>query len=248
MRMFTSLHFKCKQFSKINKISVLKLRSCHNKPEISLDKEENIPTKSNELKEIISNIDENIKADSNADVKELLDMSFVGDEIKSEENDQLWATSPYPKGAVNKRNQALYSNRPKINPQDTSILLFPGQGTQFVGMGKSLLKFPIARDLFDGANDLLGYDLLKLCLEGPKEQLNKTIYCQPAVFVCSLAAIERLKEERPAAIDSCYATAGFSVGEITALTFAGALSFDQGQFFSHLFIAVLITNIFMYSK
>lgn len=71
------------------------------------------------------------------------------------------------------------------------------------------------------------YDLLKLCLEGPKQQLNETRYCQPAVFVSSLAALERLKEERPQAIDNCVATAGFSLGEITALVFAGALPFDK---------------------
>lgn len=71
------------------------------------------------------------------------------------------------------------------------------------------------------------YDLLKLCLEGPQNRLNETAYCQPAVFVSSLAALERLKEERPQAIENCVATAGFSLGEITALVFAGALPFDK---------------------
>lgn len=72
------------------------------------------------------------------------------------------------------------------------------------------------------------YDLLKLCLEGPKEKLDQTVYCQPAIMVSSLAALERLKEERPNAIDNCVATAGFSLGEITALVFAGAIPFDKG--------------------
>lgn len=72
------------------------------------------------------------------------------------------------------------------------------------------------------------YDLLKLCLEGPKQKLDQTQYCQPAVLVSSLAALERLKEERPNAIDNCVATAGFSLGEITALIFAGAIPFDKG--------------------
>lgn len=73
------------------------------------------------------------------------------------------------------------------------------------------------------------YDLLKLCLEGPKSKLNQTVYCQPAVMVASLAALERLKEERPMAIDNCVATAGFSLGEITSLVFAGAMPFDKGK-------------------
>lgn len=71
------------------------------------------------------------------------------------------------------------------------------------------------------------YDLLKLCLEGPAHELNQTQYCQPAILVTSLAALEKLKEERPNAIDGCVATAGFSLGEITALVFAGAIPFDQ---------------------
>jgi [acyl-carrier-protein] S-malonyltransferase len=70
--------------------------------------------------------------------------------------------------------------------------------------------------------------LRELCFNGPKEELDKTLYCQPAVMVCSLAAVEKLKEERPMAIESCVATAGFSIGEITALVFAGALSFEEG--------------------
>lgn len=71
--------------------------------------------------------------------------------------------------------------------------------------------------------------MLKLCLEGPQEKLNQTIYCQPAVFVASLASLERLKRDFPDAIENCVATAGFSLGEITALTFAGALPFDKGN-------------------
>ncbi|GLV46642.1 bad egg [Carabus blaptoides fortunei] len=85
----------------------------------------------------------------------------------------------------------------------------------------------MAKDLFDLANYMLGYDLLKICLEGPQSELNKTVHCQPATFVTSLAALEQLKEERPNAIDSCVATAGFSLGEITALCFAGAIQFER---------------------
>ncbi|XP_068142812.1 probable malonyl-CoA-acyl carrier protein transacylase, mitochondrial [Drosophila tropicalis] len=117
--------------------------------------------------------------------------------------------------------------RPTINPKDTSVMLFPGQGTQYVGMAKDLLKFPGARRIFQLANEVLKYDLLKICLEGPREKLNRTEYAQLAVMVSSLAALEKLREERPRAIENCVAAAGFSLGEITALVYAGAMEFDK---------------------
>lgn len=141
---------------------------------------------------------------------------------------QQWATLPYLEG-TKIRKQGEYFTGAKHDPRDTSVIMFPGQGSQYVGMAKNLMKFPMAKDLFELANYLLGYDLLKLCLEGPKEKLDQTKYCQPAIMVTSLAAIERLKEERPKAIDNCVSTAGFSLGEITALVFAGALEFEKGK-------------------
>lgn len=160
-------------------------------------------------------------------VQELLNDSatFKDNESASEQN--TWATLPYVDGTYFKRDQANKSIRPKVDPRETSIILFPGQGAQYVGMASKLLKYPGARDIFALANEVLRYDLLKLCVEGPKEKLDQTIYCQPAVMVSSLAALEQLKEERPSAIDNCVATAGFSLGEITALVFAGAIPFDK---------------------
>lgn len=87
--------------------------------------------------------------------------------------------------------------RPFIDPSTCSVLLFPGQGSQFVGMGRGLLKYPNVKDMFTAAKKILGYDLLSLCLEGPEEELMKTVHCQPAVFVTSLAAVERLNQENP---------------------------------------------------
>ncbi|XP_033161799.1 probable malonyl-CoA-acyl carrier protein transacylase, mitochondrial [Drosophila mauritiana] len=117
--------------------------------------------------------------------------------------------------------------RPAIDPKETSVMLFPGQGTQYVGMAKDLLRFPGARRIFELANEVLKYDLLKICLEGPREKLNRTEHAQLAVMVSSLAALEQLREERPKAIETCVAAAGFSLGEITALVYADALPFDK---------------------
>ena len=107
--------------------------------------------------------------------------------------------------------------------------LFPGQGAQSVGMCRSVVeKYESARRLFEAATSILGYDLAKLCFEGPKEQLDSTVYSQPALFVSSLAALEMLKETKPELVASCVMTAGLSLGEYTALVFAGVMSFKDG--------------------
>ncbi|MEQ9411175.1 MAG: ACP S-malonyltransferase [Fuerstiella sp.] len=108
-------------------------------------------------------------------------------------------------------------------------LLFPGQGAQHVGMGRHLIQqYPAARALFDQAQQILGYDLAKLCIEGPAEDLDSTIYSQPALFVASLAALEKLRTDSPDIVLGCEMAAGLSLGEYTALVFAGAMSFEDG--------------------
>jgi [acyl-carrier-protein] S-malonyltransferase len=87
---------------------------------------------------------------------------------------------------------------------------------------------PAARALFDEAASVLGYDLLAVCANGPVEKLNATDVSQPAIYVASLAALESLRASDPAATEACAGTAGLSLGEYTALTFAGALSFADG--------------------
>ena len=109
-----------------------------------------------------------------------------------------------------------------------SIILFPGQGSQFVGMGKKLLNVPKVDRMFELANHVFKTDILSLCLNGPKSELDKTGNCQPAVFVTSLAAVEYLKESNPHVVADCYATAGFSIGEYCSLVLAGSISFEDG--------------------
>jgi [acyl-carrier-protein] S-malonyltransferase len=98
-----------------------------------------------------------------------------------------------------------------------------------VGMGKRLAEsLPGVRQLYDRAADVLGYDLAKLCFEGPAEELDSTVYSQPAIFVTSLAALEWLRAESPDVVLACEATAGLSLGEYTAMVFAGVMEFEDG--------------------
>ncbi|HZQ27690.1 MAG TPA: ACP S-malonyltransferase [Acidimicrobiales bacterium] len=102
--------------------------------------------------------------------------------------------------------------------------LFPGQGTQRVGMGQQLCHvYPAAAEVFDRAGDVLGFDIGRICREGPAEQLTNTRYAQPAVFTCSAATLAAVAERgiEPDLV------AGHSVGEFTALMAAGALSFED---------------------
>ena len=106
--------------------------------------------------------------------------------------------------------------------------MFPGQGSQFVGMARKFQDMPLAVQMFNAASEILGYNLLKLCNLGPEEKLNQTKYCQPAILVSSLAALEMLKDQKPWAIENCTGTCGFSLGELASLVFAGSITFEKG--------------------
>lgn len=110
-----------------------------------------------------------------------------------------------------------------------TALLFPGQGAQAVGMGETLVaRSPEAAELFGRAEQILGYDLLQICREGPESKLSATEYSQPALFVHSLAALADLRRQRPDLDEQVVAVAGLSLGEYTALVAAGGLDFEAG--------------------
>ena len=103
--------------------------------------------------------------------------------------------------------------------------LFPGQGAQIVGMGKDIYeKYEEARKVFDEASNISGIDIKKLCFEGPEDELNKTENTQIAIMVTSLAVLEVLKSKKIDAKITC----GLSLGEYTALVYAGIISFEDG--------------------
>lgn len=128
---------------------------------------------------------------------------------------------------------AVAQSASKVNDQAIDArypVFFPGQGAQYVGMGvKAAEESPRAKKLFEKASKILGYDLLEQCKNGPKQTLDRTDVCQPAIFVASMAALERLREqEGDEILNNATCTLGLSLGEYSALCFADSLKFEDG--------------------
>lgn len=105
-------------------------------------------------------------------------------------------------------------------------IIFSGQGAQFVGMGKDLAdRFPACKALYEKADEVLGYELSKICFEGPAEELKKSNHAQPAIFVTSIACYTALKEMNPSL--EVEMMAGLSLGEWSALHASGAMTFED---------------------
>lgn len=110
-----------------------------------------------------------------------------------------------------------------------TAVLFPGQGAQVVGMAADFVaSHSVARDLFDQADDILGIPLSRYCLEGPAEELTRTCHCQPAIYLTGAAIMAVLEAEGVVDRGAVAGTAGLSLGEYTALYYAGVFSFEDG--------------------
>jgi [acyl-carrier-protein] S-malonyltransferase len=126
-------------------------------------------------------------------------------------------------------NQFVVGSSPArgTNFMRKTALLFVGQGAQVVGMGRDLAeKFRSARQLAQIADDILGFNLSKICFEGPLEELTRTEFAQPGIYLASWMAWAALCERYPRL--EFHGAAGLSLGEFTALSVAGAASFEQG--------------------
>jgi len=109
-----------------------------------------------------------------------------------------------------------------------TAFIFPGQGAQEVGMGAEIAQsYPAAAKIYEQANTVVGFDLRKICFEGPPEGLNTTTISQPAIFVTSAAILEVLRTNPATADIKAGVTAGLSLGEYTALYAAGVISFED---------------------
>jgi len=115
-----------------------------------------------------------------------------------------------------------------------TAFLFPGQGAQTVGMGQDFADaFPACAQLFEKANQIVGYDLRSICFNGPQEKLNSTTVSQPAIFVTSAVILDRLRFDPETSDIIPDVTAGLSMGEYTALYAAGAISFQDALVLVH---------------
>lgn len=115
----------------------------------------------------------------------------------------------------------------KSKPPIPAALLFPGQGSQYVGMLKDVLEIPAVKEMLATADTILGWSVRDLVLNGPEEKLSETRHCQPIMFLAGLAALELMKETKKEIVERPQAVAGLSLGEYTAICAAAVLPFDE---------------------
>lgn len=123
--------------------------------------------------------------------------------------------------------QPLPAAAAAVKPRVPVGLMFPGQGSQYVKMLAEVKELPAVQDMLQRARTILGWDVLDLCLNGPEEKLEETRYCQPAMFIGGMCAMEKLREEKPEAAERPQIVAGLSLGEYTALCVAGVFTFED---------------------
>ena len=137
-------------------------------------------------------------------------------------------TSPTVRGLAKRAGSIALSDAEFEGTKPGTVFMFPGQGAQVIGMGAEVAKeVPAAAELYAKASEILGYDLLSI---DDKAKLDTTAVSQPAIFVASLAAVEKLRASEGGAdtVDAANMCMGLSLGEYTALAFAGAISFEDG--------------------
>eukprot|EP00933_Yihiella_yeosuensis_P052954 TRINITY_DN51111_c0_g1_i1.p1 TRINITY_DN51111_c0_g1~~TRINITY_DN51111_c0_g1_i1.p1 ORF type:complete len:561 (+),score=136.95 TRINITY_DN51111_c0_g1_i1:93-1775(+) len=115
----------------------------------------------------------------------------------------------------------------KRKPPLPVALMFPGQGSQYVGMLKNCMDIPSVKKMLADAEKVLGWSVKDLVLKGPEDRLSETRYCQPAMFIAGLAALELMKETKHEQVERAQAVAGLSLGEYTAICAAGVLEFED---------------------
>lgn len=116
----------------------------------------------------------------------------------------------------------------KSKPALPACLLFPGQGSQYVGMMKDCLGLPAVKEMLAIAEKVMGVDLKEIILKGPEDKLSQTAYCQPAMFIAGMAAVETMKEgSKKEVVERPQCVAGLSLGEYTAICAAGVLDFED---------------------
>lgn len=127
------------------------------------------------------------------------------------------------------QGDVLVQEQAPPKPRRTTVgIVFPGQGSQYVRMMMNVQTNRKVKEMLAVANRILDFDVLQVCLNGPEQLLEQVTYAHPAIYVASMAGVEKLREERSDAVESPGAVAGLSLGEYSALTVAGVFDFETG--------------------